>query len=89
MEQSPEKLTDDAAKDLRESRVRSLLKAVSYRIIGTLTTAGLTFLVTGDIQFAVTMGVVEPVAKIIIYYLHERAWQAVPRGTVRRLTHIG
>lgn len=69
----------------RESHLRSLLKAVSYRVIGTLTTAGLTFAVTGSIGAALTMGAIEPVAKILIYYFHERAWQLVPKGSIRHL----
>jgi uncharacterized membrane protein len=73
--------------DQRESRLRSLLKAVSYRIIGTVTTATLTFVVTGSMRAALTMGFIEPVVKMLIYYLHERAWQLVPRGTIRHLFH--
>ena len=69
----------------RESRLRSLLKAISYRIIGTLTTASVAFGVTGDATTAIAIGTVEPIAKIIIYYVHERVWQIAPRGAVRRL----
>jgi uncharacterized membrane protein len=69
----------------RESRLRSLLKAISYRIIGTVTTAGVALGVTGDATTAITIGTVEPIAKIIIYYVHERAWQLAPRGFIRRL----
>jgi uncharacterized membrane protein len=76
-----------AKDDLRESHVRSLLKAISYRIIGTLTTTGLTFMVTGSARAALTMGAVEPIAKILIYYFHERIWQWAPRGTIRSLFH--
>lgn len=77
-----------AARELRESRVRSLLKAISYRVIGTLTTATLTYFVTGDLSAALAMGAVEPLTKIIIFYLHERAWQVLPRGSVRKALHI-
>lgn len=69
----------------RESRVRSLLKAITYRVTGTLATGTIVFGVTGDLAAALAVGFVEPIAKIIIYYLHERAWQLVPRGTIRRL----
>jgi len=69
----------------RESRVRSLLKAISYRIIGTLTTASVALGVTGDATTAIAIGTVEPIAKIVIYYFHERVWQMAPRGTIRRL----
>lgn len=69
----------------RESTLRSLLKAITYRITGTVTTASLTFVVTGDVSMALTVGGIEPFVKIGIYYLHERAWQRVPIGSVRRL----
>lgn len=68
----------------RESRLRSILKAVTYRITGTVTTAAITFFVTGEILTAFAIGVIEPVFKIVVYYLHERAWQRVPHGRVRR-----
>lgn len=74
-----------AASDLKESHLRSVLKAVSYRIVGTLTTWLIAWIVTGDLQMALAVGALEPLAKMVIYYLHERAWQQVPRGTVRRL----
>lgn len=73
--------------DPQESRLRSVLKAISYRAIGTLTTFAITFAVTGEIVTAVAIGGVEPVVKMIVYYAHERAWQCVPHGTVRRTVH--
>lgn len=69
----------------RESRLRSLLKAITYRITGTITTAAIVWTVTGELAVAMAVGFIEPLAKIVIYYLHERAWQLVPRGTVRKL----
>lgn len=66
--------------DERDSKLRSLLKAVTYRITGTITTAVIVFVVTGEIAVAMAVGIVEPVAKIIIYYCHERLWELVPRG---------
>lgn len=67
-----------------ESRFRSVLKALSYRAIGTLATFAITFAVTGEFVTAAAVGGVEPVVKLIVYYLHERAWQSVPHGAVRR-----
>lgn len=69
----------------RESRLRSLLKAITYRITGTITTALIVFAVTAEWTIAFAVGIIEPIAKIVIYYLHERAWQLVPRGTIRRI----
>jgi len=71
--------------DLRESKLRSILKAVSYRVVGTITTWLIAFVVTGDAAIALAIGAVEPVVKTLVYYLHERAWQQLPRGTVRRV----
>lgn len=72
----------------RESPLRSILKAVTYRITGTITTALITLAVTGDYKTALAVGSIEPWVKFIVYYVHERVWQRVPVGTVRRLAHL-
>ncbi|HEY5701303.1 MAG TPA: DUF2061 domain-containing protein [Gammaproteobacteria bacterium] len=73
-----------ASEDLRESHLRSVLKAVTYRILGTLTTALLAWFVTGELKVAVTIAALEPFVKTIVYYVHERIWLRVPRGTIRK-----
>lgn len=70
---------------LRESSLRSFLKALTYRITGTIATTAITLFVTGDVRTALAIGGLEPMVKIVVYYLHERAWQRVPLGWVRRL----
>lgn len=70
--------------DTRETRLRSVLKAITYRITGTVTTFIITYVVTGELTAALTVGMIEPGFKLLVYYLHERAWQQVPRGTLRR-----
>ncbi len=76
-----------AVEPLKESHLRSLLKAFSWRIVATLTTGLIAYFITGEIDTAVMIGSIEFVLKFGIYYLHERAWQLVPRGTVRKLVH--
>jgi uncharacterized membrane protein len=76
----------DHVSEARESKIRSVAKALTYRITGTLTTISITYAVTGEAAVALAVGGVEPVVKITVYYLHERAWQRVPIGTMRRLT---
>jgi len=71
----------------QESRLRSILKACSWRFVATSTTFAITYLVSGKVDFAVTVASVEVVSKMLFYYLHERAWQLVPRGTIRALLH--
>ncbi len=81
-ERSDADIRDD--RELRESRLRSILKAITYRITGTTTTTLLVFLMTGEWRVALAVGAIEPFVKILIYYLHERLWQLIPRGAVRR-----
>ena len=69
----------------RESHVRSIMKALSWRILATLTTGLIAYFVTGEISIAIAIGSIEFILKFIIYYIHERAWQLVPRGTIRHL----
>lgn len=57
-----------------EKRVRSIAKAISWRIVASLTTILLVFLFTGNLVISVSVGSLEFFAKIVIYYIHERVW---------------
>jgi len=57
-----------------EPRRRSLLKTLSWRALATATTVLIAWLVTGDIGAGATIGGIEVVAKMALYYGHERAW---------------
>tara|TARA_B100000686_G_C16505739_1_gene819454 strand:- start:254 stop:481 length:228 start_codon:yes stop_codon:yes gene_type:complete len=63
----------------QDSRLRSLAKAFSWRIVATATTATIAYLVTGEVDTALMIGGFEFVFKIFVYYAHERAWAIVPR----------
>jgi len=52
----------------------SLLKTVSWRLIGTLDTMLISYFLTGKLDVAISIGGIEVVSKMILYYLHERAW---------------
>ena len=56
------------------SRKRHLLKTITWRIVGTIDTIVLTWLVTGELKTGLTVGGIETVSKMILYYLHERVW---------------
>lgn len=56
------------------SRKRHAAKAVSWRIVGTLDTVLIGWLVTGDPLIGVSIGAIEVATKLGLYYLHERAW---------------
>ncbi|MCH7532267.1 MAG: DUF2061 domain-containing protein [Gemmatimonadetes bacterium] len=62
---------------MSDSRGRSILKSLSWRIVATATTILIVLAFTGEIELAVTIGGVEIVAKLLIFYVHERTWQRV------------
>lgn len=67
--------------DAREKPVRSLLKALSWRITGSLDTILLSWLFTQNVNTALAIGLTEVLTKTLLYYLHERAWNRVRFGT--------
>lgn len=64
----------------RETHGRSLAKAVSWRIVASLATMLLVFLFTRKVALSLAVGGVEFVAKIGLFWLHERAWDHVHFG---------
>jgi uncharacterized membrane protein len=67
-----------------ETHVRSLAKAVSWRIVATITTMLLVFMFTGNLVVSGGVGLTEVISKIIIYYVHERVWNALSFGRVQK-----
>lgn len=72
----------------KESHARSILKGLTWRIIASTTILIITYLTTGEIDTAITVAGIEFFIKLGLYYLHERAWQLVPRGGVRSMLGI-
>ena len=62
------------------ARLRSFLKAVSWRMIGSLDTFILSLIVTGNGKYAVTIASAEALTKIGLYYVHERVWRRIAWG---------
>lgn len=67
-------------KETKVTRKRHLVKAISYRIIGTLTTMVTAYAITGNVMSGVKIGLVETAVKIGIFYAHERAWLNIKFG---------
>jgi adenylylsulfate kinase len=63
-----------------ETRRRSILKAVSWRTLATLTTAVIVYVFTGEFTLAITVGLLEVFAKMGLYFFHERLWQKCRYG---------
>lgn len=64
----------------KDSRTRSVMKGLTWRVLATATTIIIAWAITGDTRIAFEIGAVEVVTKIVVYYLHERAWQFLPHN---------
>ena len=63
-----------------DSHTRTIIKAVTWRIIATLSTMTIVFLFTREIILSLGVGLVEVIAKITFYYIHERTWHKISWG---------
>lgn len=63
-----------------ETRLRSIVKALSWRLLATATTAFIVFLFFGKLSLAVAVGGVESFSKIFLYFAHERLWNRIRWG---------
>jgi uncharacterized membrane protein len=63
-----------------EARRRSISKAVTWRLMASLDTFVVSFIITRRITLAGSIAGAEIVTKILLYYLHERVWALVPYG---------
>ncbi len=63
-----------------ETSSRSVLKTISWRVVATLTTATIVWLVTGRLTLALAIGGIEAASKMVLYYGHERLWDRIRLG---------
>lgn len=64
----------------KETHLRSILKSVSWRILATITTIVLVYLFTKSAELAFSIGAIEIISKMIIFYFHERIWNTFKWG---------
>lgn len=57
-----------------DSAAKSLMKTISWRIVGTLDTMTIAYLLTGELTVAISIGSIEVFTKLFLYYVHERIW---------------
>ncbi|KLK90152.1 sulfate adenylyltransferase [Microvirga vignae] len=67
-------------KSIREQKRRSVLKAMSWRVIGSVATVAAAFVLTQDTRLATAIGAIEVVTKLVLYYGHERLWARIRFG---------
>jgi adenylylsulfate kinase len=66
-----------------ESNSRSIAKAISYRLLGSLSTALMVYVFSGSVKASVGVGALDVVVKMALYYLHERLWNHITYGRQR------
>jgi uncharacterized membrane protein len=59
---------------MNSDKKRHLLKTITWRIVGTIDTMVLGWVVTGNLKIGMTIGGFEVITKMILYYFHERLW---------------
>ncbi len=64
------------------TKARSLTKALSYRVWGTLSSFVVAYILTGNATLSGAIAFWETVVKVFIYYAHERGWNKVTWGRI-------
>jgi uncharacterized membrane protein len=65
---------------MNEIIFRSLVKTISWRILGTSVTFGISWLVTGNFTVAGSIALIQLVLNTIFYFIHERVWNRISWG---------
>jgi uncharacterized membrane protein len=63
--------------DRADRPIKSFMKSISWRVIGTLDTMVISYFITGKVSLAVSIGGIEVFTKTILYYFHERLWSHI------------
>jgi uncharacterized membrane protein len=68
---------------LVETQRRSIAKSISWRIFAGIITACVAWAMTGKMDFAAKIGLIDTTVKLVIYFLHERVWNRIGYGRVQ------
>jgi uncharacterized membrane protein len=63
-----------------ESRRRSIVKALTWRIFATFVTMSVVYVFTGELALSAGIGLADTTIKIFFYYSHERLWERIQFG---------
>lgn len=64
---------------------RHLLKSISWRVIGSIDTVVLGWLITGKLTSGLKIGSLEIITKLLLYFIHERVWHGIKFGLLTRV----
>jgi adenylylsulfate kinase len=73
-------IADDLTKVSSDSHARSLVKAISWRAVGTTETFLISWVITGQIVTAGGIAGIQAVLSTLLYWAHERAWLRIKWG---------
>lgn len=60
-----------------DSVSKTIAKTLSWRIVATVTTMIIAWIIVGDWRVGLAIGTVEFFVKMVIYYIHERVWSKI------------
>ena len=66
---------------MSDTPVRSLAKAISWRVTGTVDTFIISWVITGEVLLASGIALTEVFTKVFLFWAHERVWNKVKWGT--------
>ena len=56
---------------------RTIVKTLTWRVTASLTTFIIAWILTGDLLIGISIGSIEAISKIFLYYFHERIWNKI------------
>jgi len=65
---------------MKETKARSIVKAVTYRFSATIATLSVAYFFIGDVAIATQIGLLDTVVKFLLYYINERIWNNLDWG---------
>ena len=65
---------------MAESHIRSIAKAITWRTGGTAVTFMVAWIITGNLNLAAGIGLLDTVIKLTAFYVHERIWNRLNFG---------
>ncbi len=68
---------------MEEKAYRSIVKTISWRVVGTLDTIAVSYFITSSFVMAASIGSIEVVTKMFLYYFHERGWNKIQLGKIQ------
>lgn len=66
---------------------RHIMKTMTWRVIGTIDTIIIGWIISGDPLIGLSIGSVEIITKMILYFIHERIWYKINFGVKKKIKH--